>query len=219
MKLSLLASALAIGFTVHAQTPTDTTKTVSSGPSSSMPAQSSRDTIVVQAVVYNGELVPYGCYQSVKVTCIMTEDQKKKMSEYAKLRSAVYLTYPYARTAGVLLNDINQKSEGMSRKERKAYIKSRESELRKEFTKPITKMSTFQGKVLMKLINRETGNSCFEIIKDYKGGFMATTYQTVAFFFNTNLKQSYEATGDDAIMERLVKEVQKLYGYEEIAKK
>jgi hypothetical protein len=198
----ILCAALTIGSAALAQT--DTT---------------SKDVIVVEAVLYNGEYIPYSALQSVTVTCVMTETQKKRMAEYTKLRNAVYVTYPYARTAGVLLNDINSKSEGMSKKQRKAYVRSRESELRREFTKPITKMSTFQGKVLMKLINRETGNSCYEIIKDYKGGFMATTYQSVAFFFNTSLKQSYESTGNDIVMERLVKEVQRLYGYPEIAKR
>jgi hypothetical protein len=201
-KLLILCVALTIGSAALAQTDT-----------------ASKDVIVVEAIFYNGELIPSGTLQTVTITCVMTETQKKRMAEYFKLRNAVYVTYPYARTAGVLLNDITAKSENMSRRERKAYVRSRESELRREFTKPITKMSTFQGKVLMKLINRETGNSCYEIIKDYKGGFMATTYQSVAFFFNTSLKQSYEATGDDVVMERLVKDVQKLYGYSEIAKR
>jgi hypothetical protein len=60
--------------------------------------------------------------------------------------------------------------------------KPREAELRKEFTDPLTNLSIYQGKVLMKLINRETGNNCYNIIKEYKGGFTARFYQTVAFF-------------------------------------
>jgi len=205
-KIFLLSLLVSAGFGARSQTPQDTTRI-------------SRDTLTVSAILYNGEIIPMAYLSTVTVTCTMTEEQRKRMAEYTRLRNAVYLVYPYARTAGVLLNDINQKSEGMSRRERKSYVRSREAELRKEFTRPITKMSTFQGKVLMKLIARETGNSCFEIIKDYKGGFMATTYQTVAFFFKTSLKQEYDASDEDSVMERLVKEVQHLYGYQEIAKK
>ena len=69
------------------------------------------------------------------------------------------------------------------------------------------------SKVLMKLINRETGNNCYEIIKEYKGGLTARLYQTVAFFFNSSLKQPYNAAGDDADIERIVHEVQRMYGY------
>ena len=67
----------------------------------------------------------------------------------------------------------------------------------------------------MKLINRETGNNCYEIIKEYKGGVTARLYQTVAFFFDSNLKQSYDAVTDDATIEKIVKEVQRMYGYDD----
>jgi hypothetical protein len=70
----------------------------------------------------------------------------------------------------------------------------------------------------MKLINRETGNNCYDIIKEYKGGLTARLYQTVAFFFNSSLKQPYDARSEDATIEKLVQEVQRMYGYTEIRK-
>ena len=91
-------------------------------------------------------------------------------------------------------------------------------DLKKEFTEPLSNLSVYQGKILMKLINRETGNNCYEIIKEYKGGFNARLYQTVAFFFNSNLKQSYDALKDDAVIEKLVKEVQRMHGYQDNSK-
>jgi hypothetical protein len=101
---------------------------------------------------------------------------------------------------------------------RKNYIKSREKELKKEFTDPLTNLSVYQGKVLMKLINRETGNNCYEIIKEYRGGFTARFYQTVAFFFSSNLKQPYEPLKEDAVIENIVQEVQRMYGIREARK-
>jgi len=96
----------------------------------------------------------------------------------------------------------------------KKYINSREKELKKEFTDPLTNLSVYQGKILMKLINREThGHDCYNIVKELKNGFTARFWQTVAFFFGSNLKQSYDATGEDAEIERFVKEVQRMYGY------
>ena len=65
--------------------------------------------------------------------------------------------------------------------------------------------------VLMKLINRQTGNNCYEIIKEYKGGLTARLYQTVAFFFNSSLKQPYDAKGEDQQIESIVKEVERMY--------
>jgi len=132
------------------------------------------------------------------------------MEEYNRLRNAVYVTYPYARTAGYVINDVTAHLQGVSSsRERKKYIKSREAELKKEFADPLSNLSVYQGKVLMKLINRQTGNNCYDIIKDYRGGFSARMYQTVAFFFGSSLKQDYDVANDktDKQIEAIVKEI------------
>lgn len=140
--------------------------------------------------------------------------QKNARAEWTRLRNAVYVTFPYAKRAGRVMNDVNAHLAGITgSRERKNYIKSREKELRKEFAEPLTNLSVYQGKVLMKLINRETGNNCYEIVKEFKGGLMARFYQTVAFFFSTSLKQPYDAQGEDALMESIVREVERMYGY------
>ncbi|RYG31037.1 MAG: DUF4294 domain-containing protein, partial [Chitinophagaceae bacterium] len=165
--------------------------------------QSPKDTILVAMVVYNGDTIEAKTLENVRLYARMTQAQRKAAAKYNRLRNAVYVTYPYARRAGAVMNDMNEKMENITAKhKRKEYIRSREKELKKEFTDPITNLSVYQGKVLMKLINRETGNNCYEIIKEYKGAVTARFYQTVAFFFNSNLKQSYDADTDDAMIEK-----------------
>ncbi len=177
------------------------------------------DTIVHQAIVYNGDTMELKTLDNLYLYCKLTEAQMSAKAKYNRLRNAVYVTYPFARRAGVVFNDINAKLVVLNDKSaRKDYIRSREKELKKEFSDPLTNLSVYQGKVLMKLINRETGNNCYEIIKEYKGGFTARIYQTVAFFFNSNLKQPYDTKTDDATIEKLVLEVQRMYGYKEIQK-
>lgn len=174
------------------------------------------DTISTEAIVYNGDTMSLKILENVRVYGRLTAAQKTALAKYNRLRNAVYVTYPYARRAGALMNDINAKMISVTDKEiRKKYIKTREKELKKEFNDPITNLSVYQGKVLMKLINRETGNNCYEIIKEYRGGVTARLYQTVAFFFDSNLKQTYNADTEDATIERIVKEVQRMYGYNE----
>ena len=131
------------------------------------------------------------------------------MEEWTRLRNAVYVTYPYARTAGATINDITSHLTNVSSKrDRKDYIKSREKELRKQFTEPLSNLSVYQGRILMKLINRQTGNNCYEIIKEYKGGMNARLYQTVAFFFGSSLKQEWDLTDKtDRQIENFVKEI------------
>jgi hypothetical protein len=179
----------------------------------------SNDTIRMQAIIYQGDTIPMSVLANVYIKAILTEEQKKAIAKYNRLRNAVYVTYPYARKAGMLMNEMNDDlSKINEKKDKKKYIHSREKELRKEFTTPLTNLSVYQGKVLMKLINRETGNNCYEIIKEYRGGLTAGLYETIAFFFSTSLKQPYNPRQDDVLIERFVNEVQRLYGYTEIGK-
>lgn len=177
------------------------------------------DTIYTFAVIYDGDTIEAKTMENLTIYSRFNESQLSNRAKYNRLRNAVYVTYPYARRAGMLMNDINDNLEEITdKKKRKEYIKSREKELKKEFTNPITNLSVYQGKVLMKLINRETGNDCYEIIKEYKGGFTARFYQTVAFFFDSNLKQEYNAKKDDELIEVFVKEVQRMHGFSDLPK-
>lgn len=177
------------------------------------------DTIVHEAIVYNGDTMELRTLANMYLYSKMNAAQRSAAASYNRLRNAVYVTYPYARKAGIVMNEMNASLANMTEKEsKKQYIKSKESVLRKEFTDPLTNLSIYQGKVLMKLINRETGNNCYEIIKEYKGGLTARLYQTVAFFFNSNLKQPYDEKSEDLVVEKLVKEVQRMYGYKDIRK-
>ena len=145
---------------------------------------------------------------------ILTAEQRRQKQEWTRLRNAVYVTYPYAKAASKIMNEINAKLVGVNdKKQRKTIIKSREKELRKEFTSKLTNLSIYQGKVLMKLIYRETGDNCYEIIQEYKGGFTAALYQTIAVVVGTNLKQNYNANGNDKDLEVIVKDVEKMYAY------
>lgn len=168
------------------------------------------DTIVIPAIWYHNEIVGYKEMEMVWVSKLSAKKLAKFIEEWNRLRNAVYVTYPYARIAGATINDINKKLEYISGKiERKAYIKSREKDLKNEFTEPLSNLSVYQGKILMKLINRQTGNNCYEIIKEYKGGLNARFYQTVAWFVGGNLKQDWNIKENklDRDIENIVKEI------------
>jgi hypothetical protein len=170
------------------------------------------DTVLVNAIVWQGDTIPAQTLDWVWVTGQLNVEQSRKKAEWTRLRNAVYVTYPYARRAGIIINDINSKLSNIPTKDkRKEYIKTREKELKKEFTEPLSDLSVYQGKVLMKLINRQTGNNCYELISEYKGSFTARFYQTIAFVFGSSLKQPYDASGDDRQIETIVMEVEKMY--------
>lgn len=173
------------------------------------------DTIKSYAeITPEGDTIPSAWILPAQVETKIAEKWKRYWTEWTRLRNAVYVTYPYAKRAGKIMNEINTKLINVTdRKQRKAIIHEREAELRKEFTSKLSKLSVYQGKVLMKLIFRETGNNCYEIVNEYKGGFTAVAYQSVLFFFGSSLKQTYDPADKDKVMETIVKDVEKMYGY------
>jgi len=172
------------------------------------------DTIKVDACIEaNGDTIPCSWLDPVYVSAKLSGKWKKKYGEWTRLRNAVYVTYPYAIEASKVMNDINAQLVGVTDKgKRKAIIKSKEKELKSKFADKLTALSVYQGKVLMKLIYRQTGNNCYEIIEDYKGSFNASFWQTIALIFGSNLRQNYDPTGNDQVMEMIVKDVEKMYG-------
>lgn len=173
------------------------------------------DTLKVYAFIVDGDTIPGGRLPDVTVTTRMQEKWRKYWAEWSRLRNAVYVTYPYAKAAGKVINEINAQLLNVTDKDqRKRIIKSREKDLKKEFADKLTNLSVYQGKVLMKLIFRQTDNNCFQLIKEYKGGFSAGFWQTVAILFGSNLKQNYDPANDerDHSIELIVKDVERMYG-------
>ena len=173
------------------------------------------DTMKVFAFISaQGDTVGSDFLPPVEVYAKLSRKWKNYWSDWTRLRNAVYVTFPYAKRAGLIMNQINAQLVNVNdRQKRKAIIKAREKDLKKEFTDKLTQLSIYQGKVLMKLIYRETGNNCYEIIDEYKGFISAAFWQTVAILFGSNLKQGYEATGKDLDMEKIVRDVEVMYGY------
>jgi hypothetical protein len=176
--------------------------------------QSINDTIQTFAVVYEGDTIEAKTLQDLLLKARYNEAQMSAKAKWTRLRNAIYVTYPYAKRAGWVINGLNAQLAHVTDKEaRRKIILSQEKALKKEFTDPLKKLSVYQGKVLMKLINRETGNTCYELIKEYKGGFTAGFYQSVAFVFGSSLKQPYNKDGDDKEIEKIVQEVERMYGF------
>jgi len=167
------------------------------------------DTIIRAAVWYNREMMTYAEMENLWVSKLSPAKLAEFIAAYNRLRNAVYVTYPYARIAGATINGIQDDLKNVTnKKERRIIIKKREKQLKEQFTEPLKNLSVYQGRVLMKLINRETGNNCFEILKEFKGGFNASMYQTVAFFFGGNLKQEWHLKNtEDRQIEAFVQEI------------
>lgn len=131
----------------------------------------------------------------------------KNWREYYQLVWRFGRVYPYAEAAGKLIAQVDSTVEAnhYGRIKRDRYINQVQSQLFKDFEGSMRSMSIQQGALLIKLIARETGQSPYTIIKEYKSGITAGFWQGIARLFDNNLKNGYDAEGEDKDIEDLIK--------------
>lgn len=131
--------------------------------------------------------------------------RNSEMRRYQRMVAAVKKVYPLALEAARRMENLDEKlAEFERRKDQKGYTKAIEDALKEEITPMLWKMTRFEGMVLLKLIDRETHHTVFNIIKDFRSGFTAGFYQTLARLFGNNLKLHYDPEGEDAMLEQIV---------------
>ena len=129
--------------------------------------------------------------------------------KYRQYRRTVYnlrKVYPYAQIAKRKLAEMDAHYSSLtSEKERKNYAKQIEKELVSEFDAPLRKLTISQGAMLIRLIDRETGRTSYNLVKEFRGGLTAFFWQGLARIFGNNLKTEYDPAGEDKILEELVR--------------
>ena len=127
------------------------------------------------------------------------------LREHQRMVRAVKKVYPLAIDAAARLEKLDAELADLKiKKERKAYTKAMEEAIKEEITPVLWKMTRYEGKILLKLLDRETDHTAFNIIKDVRSGFTAGFYQALARLFGANLKLEYDPEGEDAILEQIV---------------
>lgn len=130
---------------------------------------------------------------------------RKYARRQSRLEYNVRKVYPYACMAARKTEEINGLLARTSDpKKRKEIVRREYRSLMKTFKKPLMRLSFTQGRILLKLIYRETDDTAFSHIREYKGGFNAYFWQSVALVFGNNLKADYEPHGKDRDIERIV---------------
>jgi inorganic triphosphatase YgiF len=127
----------------------------------------------------------------------ISDDSKSKLTKEEReqiklLERRVRVVYPYAKLTAEKLTQINTTMAKLkTQKEKKKYFKLVEKYLNDEFEPKLKKLSRKQGQILIKLINRQTGQTTFDLIKDYKSGWKAFWSNNTAKLFNIDLKRTY----------------------------
>ncbi len=165
----------------------------------------SQETNVVSiAKVVDGDTIPVMDLDEVNISAYHIV-KKGEFRRTTRLIRYVKKVYPYAKIAGIKLKEYNELLlKTPDEKEQKKILKRAEQELKDEFGEDLRKLTFSQGKILIKLIDRETGDSSYDLVKELRGGFSAFFYQTFARLFGYNLKTKYDPNGEDAIIELIV---------------
>ncbi len=127
------------------------------------------------------------------------------MRRYAKLIQNVKAVYPIAKEARARLSVMEATLLQLkTEKEQRAYVKRMEQELKTEYTPVLKRMTFSQGKILIKLIDRETSRTSYELVRELRGGFRAFFWQGIARIFGANLKDTYDKEGEDKVIEQII---------------
>lgn len=131
---------------------------------------------------------------------------KREEKKYNQLETDVLKTYPLALIVGSELNLVNAELDSIynNKSKRKTYIKWYQDYVYRTYIDSLKTLNTRQGRLLLKLIHRETGKSPYELIKSYRGGLNAIFWQSAAFMFGANLNSDYDPQ-DDAMIEHIIR--------------
>jgi hypothetical protein len=162
-------------------------------------------TVKVGKVLFQGDSVQYMEMNNVYVYPQLTFKNKRQAKAYMRLVTNVKKVLPLAKEARQLLIETTEVLETLPTKEAKdAHIKKVESEIFRTYKPKMKKLTYSQGKLLIKLIDRECHSSSYEMIQAFMGPFRAGFWQTFAWAFGASLKKQYDAEGVDRLTERVV---------------
>ncbi len=160
---------------------------------------------LAQALIENGDTLIHVSLRSIIVRPPFKFKSRRQQRRYSRLVLYVKKVYPYSQIVSEQLKDINEDLERYdTKKEKSFYLKQKEKALKTEFEGKLRKLTFTQGRILIKLIDRETGHTTYEIVKELKGSLNAFFWQSVARLFGSNLKMEYDAKGDDRMIEDIV---------------
>lgn len=170
--------------------------------------QLSDSTYVLNSVVVGRDTMPI-----VQLRIADINGKKKRQTRQdrrdARLKRYVVKVYPYAKLAGQLFEAYERELDSIPTEAgKKAFMKIAEDELREEFEGELRKLTIMQGQILVKLVNRQTDKTGYDIVKQMRGGFSAFFWQGIARLFGTNLKSTYDADGDDKKIEEIVQGIE-----------
>ncbi len=164
---------------------------------------------VVPSMIIGQDTLPYIQLDVIEIFDVKIFKNNRQASQNTRLIKNVKIVYPYARLAGKTLKEYEIiLGQVDNERERRKILKELENEINDKYGDELKKLTFSQGKILIKLIDRETGNTSFDLVKDLRGNFLAFFYQSFARVFGYNLKVEYDPDGEDRNIEIIVRMIE-----------
>ncbi|MBN2276020.1 MAG: DUF4294 domain-containing protein [Bacteroidales bacterium] len=130
---------------------------------------------------------------------------KRDLRRYRKLIRNIKRVYPYAKIAGQKFKEVDATMATLkTEKQQKEYINRVEAEIKSQYEDELKKLTITQGRILIKLIDRETGRTSYEVVRELQGNFKAFLWQALARLFGSNLKWVFDGQGEDKLINEIV---------------
>ena len=160
---------------------------------------------VIKSIVFDGKKVPHSVIRAVQVFPRREFEKKRYARRYGRLVRNLKKVYPYAKLAKQRLGEMEKHIMTLeSDRGKRKYINRVEKDLKEEFEDDLRQMTFSQGRLLIKLIDRETGETTYKWSKELKGSFSAFFWQTIARIFGSNLKTEFDTMGEDRIIDEIL---------------
>jgi len=165
---------------------------------------------VLPVRIINGDTIPYIRLPELEVYALKIPKTTKGKRKLTKLVKNVKRVYPYAKMAGIQLRRYDrQLVQAKNERERRKIMKLAETEIKERYGAELRRMTFSQGKILIKLIDRETGETSYNLVQELRGGFTAFFYQAFARIWGYNLKVRYDPEGEDKQIETIVRMIER----------
>ncbi len=161
---------------------------------------------IVTSTFIDGDTIPHRTIEEVIVYPRPKFNNRRQMRRYSRLIINIKKVYPYAKLAREKLLAMDQHIATLtSEREKREYINKMEDELFSEFEDDLKKLTISQGRLLIKLIDRETGDTTYKWLKELKGSVSAFFWQAIARIFGSNLKWEFDAPGEDRLIDDIIR--------------
>ncbi len=167
-----------------------------------------KDGYLVPNMIIDGDTVPVIKIRPVVIFPPRKFKNKREWRRYTRLEYNVRKVYPYAKLIHYYYYEIQQELQYIPPDQQKAYLKQKEKELRKKFEKDLINLTITQGRILIKLVDRETGYTTYEVIEQFKGKMAAVFWQSIARLFGDNLKSEYDPEEEDRLIEEIIAKIE-----------